>query len=69
VSVVPKLRVVTDPAREVEIRDRLLREAVRFATTVSDIENGGKQWVHTGRARRLLAAAVAYLDVMGQSDE
>lgn len=63
----PKLRVVTDPDREIDVRDQLLREAVRFATTVSDTKRAEKAWIHVARAERLLAAAVAYLDVVGPS--
>lgn len=64
----PRLRVVTDPAREVQVRDRLLREAIRFATTVSDAQRRNRDWIHVGRALRLLAAATAYADVVNPQD-
>jgi hypothetical protein len=64
----PKLRVVTDPAREAQVRDRLLREAIRFGKTVLDTETSDKEWIHVARARRLRAAAVAYLAVVNPQD-
>lgn len=64
-----QLRVVTDPAREVEVRDRLLREAIRLATAVSETRQAGKPVFPTGRALRLLSAATAYLDVMRPNGE
>lgn len=64
----PKLRVVTDPAREVQVRDCLLREAIRLATAVQDTKSNGKSWLHVARAERLLAAATAYAAVVNPQD-
>lgn len=60
----PALRVVSDPDREVAVRDRLLREAIKLATSVQHAETRHQPVLPTGLARGLLSAATAYLDVM-----
>lgn len=64
----PKLRVVTDLDVQRAAEERLLREAVRLATAVSDAHNNKKPVFPTGRALRLLSAATAYLDAVRAQD-
>lgn len=64
----PNLRIVTDLDVQHAAEQRLLREAVRLATAVSDAHNNNKPVFPTGRALRLLSAATAYLDAVRAQD-